>query len=99
VDGIAISSERITTAGVGVTDVGTLLGKEISAMADLLAHISSGWQSDSAAPQFAAAMHGYLDQATQLKRALLSHGATLLATGDKFAEAESHLAEGLRGVR
>ncbi len=98
-DGITISTERIATAGMGVSDVGTLLAGEISTMTDLLAQIRSGWQSDSAAPQFAATMHGYLEQATQLKNALLSHGATLLTTGHRFAEAEVNLAEGLRGVR
>ncbi|MET3804575.1 uncharacterized protein YukE [Nakamurella sp. UYEF19] len=98
-DGITISTERITAAGAGVTDVGTLLAGEISTMTDLLAQIRSGWQSDSAAPQFATAMHGYLDQATQLKNALLGHGAGLVTTGHRFAEAEGSLAEGLRGLR
>jgi WXG100 family type VII secretion target len=96
VDGIAISTERIATAAEGVSDVGALLNKEISAMRDLLAQISAGWQSDSAAPRFAATMQGYLEQATQLKDALLSHGASLLTTGHRFAEAESNLAEGMR---
>ncbi len=97
-DGISISTERIATAGAGVSDVGSLLMREIGTMGDLLAQISSGWQSDSAAPQFAAVMNGYLEQATELTRALLSHGAGLVATGHRFAEAENSLAQGLRGV-
>ena len=99
VDGITISSERISAAGTGVTDVGTALGKEIGAMGDLLAEIRSGWQSDSAAPQFASMMQGYLDEASVLKDALLSHGATLQTTGLKFGEAERDLASGMRGGR
>lgn len=98
-DGIAISTERIATAGAGVTDVGTLLTREIGAMEQLLGEIGSGWRSDSAAPAFAATMHTYLEQATQLKDALLSHGATLVSTAGKFAEEETHLAESMRGVR
>lgn len=97
-DGISISSERIAGAGAGVSDVGSLLTREIATMDDLLAQILSGWQSDSAAPQFAAVVRGYLDQATELTRALLSHGAGLTATGHRFAEAETSLAQGLRGV-
>ena len=98
-DGISISSERISTAGVGVIDVGTALNKEISTMGDLLAQIRSGWQSDSAAPQFASMMQGYLDEATVLKDALLSHGAGLQNTGARFADAERDLAQGMRGGR
>lgn len=96
-DGIAISTDRIATAGSGVTEVGALLAREIGVMNELLAQIRSGWQSDSAAPQFATIMHGYLDQAAQLKDALLSHGATLLSTGRRFAEAEQSLAQSMTG--
>ncbi len=98
-DGIAINTERIATAGKGVTDVGTLLTKEISTMNQLLGDIRTGWRSDTAAPAFAATMHNYLDQATQLKNALLSHGASLVSTAQKFAEAESQLASAMRGPR
>lgn len=98
-DGITISSERIGTAGAGVIDVGTALNREIGTMCELLAEIRSGWQSDSAAPQFASMMQGYLDEATVLKDALLSHGATLQSTGRRFAEAERDLAGGMRGGR
>ena len=98
-DGISISTERIATAGVGVSDVGVLLTREIAAMGELLAQISSGWQSDSAAPRFAATVHGYLEEAARLKDALLSHGAALLATGHRFAEAEADLAQAMGGVR
>jgi hypothetical protein len=96
-DGITISTDRIATAGTGVTDVGVLLVREIGAMGDLLAQIRSGWQSDAAAPQFVALMQGYLDQATQLKDALLGHGAALLFTGRRFGEAEQSLAQSMVG--
>lgn len=98
-DGITISSERISAAGAGVADVGTALSKEIQAMGDLLGEIRAGWQSDSAAPQFASMMQGYLDEATVLKDGLLSHGATLQNTGLRFGEAERDLAQGMRGGR
>lgn len=98
-DGINITSERIGAAGTGVSDVGTQLTKEIATMGDLLGEIRSGWQSDQAAPQFAASMQNYLDQAGTLKDALLSHGTTLISTGHRFAEAETSLAEAMRGLR
>ena len=97
-DGIAISTERITSAGTGVSDVGTRLSAEISTMEDLLAQIGAGWQSDSAAPQFAARMREYLQQASVLKDALISHGATLVQTGRRFAEAEAAVAEQVSGT-
>jgi WXG100 family type VII secretion target len=96
-DGISISTERIATAGADVSDVAGLLMREIGTMGDLLAQISGGWQSDSAAPRFAAVMNGYLEQATQLTKALISHGSTLVAAGHRFAEAESSLAQGMQG--
>ena len=98
-DGIAISTERIATAGAGVGDVGAAIAKEIATMEDLLAQIRSGWQSDSAAPRFAATMNGYLADAVQLKDALLGHGAALLLTSRRFAEAETGLADSLLGGR
>ncbi len=96
-DGIAISTDRIVTAGAGVSEVGDLLSREIATMGELLAQIRSGWQSEAAAPRFAAIMQGHLDQATGLTRALLSHGAALTISGHRFAEAESGLAQGMRG--
>ena len=98
-DGIVISTERIATTAAGVAEVGGRLAAEINAMDELLEQIRAGWQSDAAAPQFAAGMRGYLDQARQLKDALLSHGATLSSTAAHFAEAEEGLAQGLRGSR
>ncbi len=97
-DGITISTDRIATAGAGVTEVATLLLREIGVMDDLLAEIRSGWQSDSAAPRFAAVMEGYLDQARQLKDALLGQGATLLTTGRRFDEAEQSLTQSMGGA-
>ncbi len=98
-DGITISTERITTAGAAVTDVGGLLAREIATMGELLAGIRSGWQSDTAAPRFAATMQGYLDQAIRLKDTLISHGTTLQSAGRQFALAENDLAQGMGGVR
>jgi len=98
-NGITISTDRISTAGAGVSDVGALLTREIGAMGDLLGEIRSGWQSESAAPAFAAVMHNYLDQATQLKNALVGQGAALTSTGSRFAEAEHNLAQSFGGQR
>jgi len=98
-DGIAISTERIASTGTGVSDVGTSLAKEIVTMSGLLDEIRSGWQSDSAAPAFAATMQHHLDNATQLKNALVSHGATLVTTAQRLAEAETHVAAGVQGAR
>lgn len=97
-DGIAVSTERITSAGTGVSDVGAGLNAEISTMEDLLAQIAGGWQSDTAAPQFAARMQEYLQQAVVLKDALISHGATLVVTGRRFAEAETAVAQQISGT-
>lgn len=97
-DGIAVSTDRIASAGVGVSDVGDALGLEISTMEDLLAQIGAGWQSDTAAPQFAARMREYLGQAVVLKDALVTHGATLVTTGRRFAEAEAAVAQQVSGV-
>ncbi len=96
-DGIAISTERIAAAGAGVTDVGGLLATEIAGMGDLLDEIRAGWQSDSAAPRFAAALQGYLDEAAVLKDSLIRSGAGLVSTGHRFADAENHLAAALPG--
>lgn len=98
-EGISLSSERVVAVGTGVEDVGVRLTREIIAMGDLLGEIRGGWQSDQAAPRFASSLQGYLDQATVLKDALVSHGQTLVSTGHRFAEAEANLAAGIPGVR
>lgn len=97
-DGIAVSTDRIATAGVGVSDVGAALSTEISTMEELLMQLGAGWQSDSAAPQFAARMQDYLAQAAVLKDALISHGASLVLTGRRFAETETVVAQYVSGV-
>ena len=97
-EGIAISTDRIATAGAGVSEVGASLATEIGTMEDLLTQIRSGWQSESAAPQFAARMTEYLQQAVVLKDALLTHGATLVTTGRRFAEAETMVAQQVSGT-
>jgi uncharacterized protein YukE len=96
--GIAISTDRIAAAGTGVTDVGAGLTTEIATMEDLLAQIGAGWRSDSAAPQFAVRMREYLAEAVVLKDALISHGATLVLTGRRFAEAETAVAQQVAGT-
>lgn len=98
-EGISISSERVAAAGGGVQDVSSLLGKEIVIMGELLGEIRAGWQSDQAAPRFAAGLQGYLDQAAVLRNALASHGQSLVSTGQRFAEAEATLAAAIPGVR
>jgi uncharacterized protein YukE len=97
-DGISLGSERIVSAGGGVTDVADTLATEIATMTDLLSQVRGGWRSDTAAPRFASLMQVYLDQAAQLKDALLTHGSSLVATGQGFASAESELSTALPGV-
>jgi hypothetical protein len=43
--GLSIDTQRIAGAGVGVSDVGMSLSREIATMHDLLGQIRSGWQS------------------------------------------------------
>jgi uncharacterized protein YukE len=94
-DGFTVSAERIAAAGGGVSEVATALAGEIAAMHEMLGQITAGWQSTEAAPRFAAIMSGHLQQATSIKDALVSHGATLTATGGQYAKAESALAESI----
>lgn len=91
-EGFSVSSERITAAGGGVSDVAGSLTKEITAVQDMLDQIRTGWQSSVAAPRFAVATQGHLDQAILIKDALASHGASLVNTGRQFDQAESALA-------
>ena len=93
-----IDTQRIGTAGIGVSDVGASLAREIATMHDLLGQIRSGWQSSEAAPRFAAAMEGHLADATALKDALLGQGAALTTAAQRFGEAENALAEAIPAV-
>ena len=97
-NGFDIATERIAATASRVDDIGAALGREIATMHDLLAQITSSWQSSAAAPRFAAAMQEYLTEAGQLKEALVGHGAGLLATGRSFDAAESTVAEALPAV-
>lgn len=97
-DGFDITTGRIATAASGVQRVGDELNREIARMHDLLADIGAGWQSSSASPRFVSEMNGYLDQARQLKDALLSHGAGLAATGKAYEQAEQAVAEATPAV-
>lgn len=91
-NGFDVATERIATAATGVEGVGTALRGEIATMDGILADLGAGWKSTSAAPRFAAAMEGYLDEARLLTGALLGHGASLAATGTSFAQAEEAIA-------
>jgi WXG100 family type VII secretion target len=97
VDGFDVTTERIAGVAGRVEDTGTALGREIATMHDLLAEIRAGWQSSEAAPRFAAAMQHYLDEAAQLKDALLGHADALAITGRSFASTESSIATALTG--
>ncbi len=97
-DGFDISTERVSAAGTGITDIGGSLAREIGTMHDLLGEIRAGWQSSVAAPRFAAAMTGYLDDATRLKDALLSHGAALAGASRSYDATESALADSIPAV-
>lgn len=96
-EGFTVTTERIVSAGGGVTTVGDALAKEITAMHGMLDEIRSGWSSTTAAPRFAVAMQGQLDQATVIKDALLSHGSSLTSSGHEYAKAEALLAETIAG--
>lgn len=97
-DGFDISTERVSAAGTGVADIGGSLAREIATMHDLLGEIRAGWQSSLAAPRFAAAMTGYLDDAARLKDALLSHGAALTSASRSYDATESALADSIPAV-
>ncbi len=97
-EGFDVTTTQIAAAATGVERVGDSLNREIAHMRDLLDSIGSGWQSSVAAPRFVAAMHGYLDQATVLKDALLSHGTGLAAAGRSFDQAEQAIAETVPAV-
>jgi hypothetical protein len=91
--GLTIDTSRIGSAGVGVSDVGGSLAREIATMHDLLGQIRSGWQSSEAAPRFVSAMQGHLADATVLKDALLGQGSALTTVAQRFGETEAALAD------
>ena len=90
---LSIDTARIAGAGMGVSDVGASLAREIATMHELLGQIRSGWQSSEAAPRFAAAMEGHLADAATLKDALLGQGAALSTAAQRFGETEFALAD------
>ena len=95
---LSIDTARIAGAGMGVSDVGASLAREIATMHDLLAQIRGGWQSSEAAPRFAAAMEGHLADATALKDALLGQGTALSTAAQRFGETEFALADAVPAV-
>ena len=96
--GLSIDTQRIGAAGIGVSDVGASLAREIATMQDLLGQIRSGWQSSEAAPRFAAAMEAQLADATTLKDALLGQGTGLTTAAQRFGETENALADAVPAV-
>jgi WXG100 family type VII secretion target len=96
-DGFEVTTGRIGTAAAGVGDASAALGREVATMHDLLAEIQAGWQSSEAAPRFAAAMQGYLEEARQLKDALLGQADALAATGRSFEATEASIAAAFSG--
>lgn len=94
-DEFAISSEKIAAAGSGVSGVAGELQKEIAAVDGILADIRNGWQSDQAAPRYAATMQAHLEQARVMKDALMSHGTSLVEAGRQYDQAEAALAQGI----
>jgi len=96
--GLQIDTHRIGSAGTGVSDVGTSLAREIATMHDLLGQIRGGWQSSEAAPRFAAAMEGHLEEAAALKDALLGQGTALTAAAQRFAATEDAVADSIPAV-
>ena len=90
---LSIDTGRIAGAGVGVSDVAALLGKEIGTMHDLLGQIRTGWQSSEAAPRFARAMEVHLADATALKDALVGQGSALSTAAQRFAQTETAVAD------
>ena len=96
-DGFEVTTPRIAAAATGAGDAGAALGSEIATMRELLAEVQAGWQSSEAAPRFAAAMQGYLDDAEQLRGALLTQAGALGATGRTFEAAESSIAAAFPG--
>lgn len=91
-DGFDVATDRISSAASSVESVGTALQSEIAAMEGILADISAGWHSSSAAPRFVAAMDGYLADARNLAAALLSHSEGLASASTAFARAEEAIA-------
>ncbi|MTD16037.1 hypothetical protein GIS00_19045 [Nakamurella sp. YIM 132087] len=91
-EGISVATDRMVQAGTGVGAVGESLRAEVATMHDLLTDIQVGWQSDEAAPRFAAVMLAHLEQAALLGEALIGHGTTLTGVGTAQAQAETDLA-------
>ena len=96
--GLSIDTQRIAGAGMGVSDVGASLAREIATMHDLLAQIRSGWQSSEASPRFTVAMEGHLADAAALKDSLLDHGLALMTAAQRFEDTESALAAAVPAV-
>lgn len=97
-NGFDVDTDRITTAATGVEAIAEALQGEIATMESIMAELSTGWQSSSAAPRFAAAMEGYLADAGILAQALTSHGDGLSRASTSFAQADDAIAEATPGA-
>lgn len=96
-DGFEVTTAHIAAAATGAGDAGAALGREIATMHELLAEIRAGWQSSEAAPRFATAMQGYLEDAEQLRGALIGQADALATTGRAFENTEASIASALGG--
>lgn len=90
--GLRVESGRVVQLSGGVTSTGDALTGEIATMTGTLDDLRVGWQSSTAAPKFVQVMETHLEQATLLKDALLSHGASLTTAAGSYDEAEAAIA-------
>ena len=97
-DGFDVSTERVVATGGAVGDTGVALAGEIAAMEGMLSDLQVAWVSSEAAPRFVGSMRAHLDQARQLKDALLGQGEALALAGRSMAETEAALAQSIPGV-
>ena len=86
---LKIESARVSAAGGKVSETGGLLNGEINRMNEMMADLRSGWRSDTAAPSFYGAMSRHLESVTQLKDALLTHGASLANDAAQINQTEA----------
>lgn len=98
-DGFVMSTERLAQTGGSVEQISGSLVREIANMDAMLGEIRAGWASTHAAPRFASVMTAYLQDATTMKNALTSQGATLVSSAQRIAQTEELLAQNLGGAR
>lgn len=94
-DGFEVTTELVQTTGDAVSDTGLKLNSEITQMNLMLGDLSTAWSSSEAAPRFVTSMEGHLANATILKDALISHGASLVTAGIGMGGTESALSDSM----